>query len=63
MIRTFWNRRRRGGCGRHRLGVTGLTWCRDHLAVAAALAAPAIAGRGLFETCLSTARHAVTSYA
>ena len=32
MIRTVWNRRRRGGRGRHRLGATGLTWCRDHLA-------------------------------
>ncbi|WP_433798853.1 hypothetical protein [Actinomycetospora sp. CA-084318] len=48
-------RRRRSG--RHRLGSTGLTWAREHVAVAAALAVPAVSRRGLFETFFATARH------
>ncbi|MEJ2869407.1 hypothetical protein WCD74_16645 [Actinomycetospora sp. OC33-EN08] len=48
-----WRRR-----GRHRLGSTGLTWVREHGAIAAALGVPAIARRGLFETFFATARHA-----
>ena len=51
-----WGRRHKG---RHRLGSTGLTWCREHGAVAAALAGPAVARRGLFETLFATARHSV----
>jgi hypothetical protein len=45
--------------GRHRRGSSGLTWCREYVAVAAALAGPTIARRGLFETLFATARHAV----
>lgn len=62
MIRTLWGRRR-PGAGRHRRGGAGLTWCGEHPAVAAALAVPAVARRGLFETFFSTARHATVAYA
>lgn len=48
-----WRRRP----GRHRLGATGLTWAREHVAVAAALEVPAVARRGLFETFFATPRH------
>jgi hypothetical protein len=49
--------------GRHRRGSSGLTWCREYVAVAAALAGPTLARRGLFETLLSTARHSVGALA
>jgi len=43
--------------GRHRRGTPGLTWCGQVPAVAAALARPEVARRGLFERLLATARH------
>jgi hypothetical protein len=57
-----WGRRRNEFVrrpGRHRRGSTGLTWCREYVAVAAALAGPTVARRGLFETLFATARHTV----
>ena len=43
--------------GRHRRGTPGLVWCGRHPFVAASLARPEIARRGLFERLLATARH------
>jgi len=43
--------------GRHRVGTPGLVWCREHARVDAALAAPAIARRGLVERLLAMPRH------
>ena len=43
--------------GRHRLGAPGLVWCRALPQVAAALAAPHIARRGLVERLLAGSRH------
>ena len=58
-----WGRRRSSvpsrGHARHRLGSSGLTWCREYVAVSAALAGPTVARRGLFETLFATARHSV----
>lgn len=47
--------------GRHRLGAPGLTWCREYGGVAATLAGPTLARRGLFETLFATARHAIAA--
>ncbi len=61
-----WGRRRSETArrhGRHRRGSSGLTWCREHVAVAAALAGPTVARRGLFETLFATARHSVAALA
>jgi hypothetical protein len=43
--------------GRHRLGAPGLVWCRALPQVAAALAEPHIARRGLVERLLAGSRH------
>ncbi len=57
-----WGRRRTAlRPGRHRRGTSGLTWCREYVAVAAALAGPTVARRGLFETLFATARHTVAA--
>jgi len=61
-----WGRRRSEPArrhGRHRRGATGLTWCREYVAVAAALAGPTVARRGLFETLFATPRHLVGAVA
>lgn len=55
-----WGRRRNA---RHRRGTSGLTWCREYVAVAAALTGPALSRRGLFETLFATARHSVAAMA
>ncbi|MEJ2887214.1 hypothetical protein [Actinomycetospora aeridis] len=49
--------RSRRHAGRHRLGATGLVWCRALPQIAAALAAPHIARRGLVERFLAGSRH------
>ncbi|MCD2197714.1 hypothetical protein LQ327_30525 [Actinomycetospora endophytica] len=57
-----WGRRRNAASARsarHRLGSSGLTWCREYVGVAATLAGPAFTRRGLFETLFATARHAI----
>jgi hypothetical protein len=61
-----WGRRRSELArrpGRHRRGSSGLTWCREYVAVAAALAGPTVARRGLFETLFATPRHLVGAVA
>lgn len=50
----FGPRRHRG---RHRLGTPGLVWCRAIPQIAAALATPDIARRGLVERLLASSRH------
>jgi hypothetical protein len=57
-----WGRRRSEPArrpGRHRRGSPGLTWCGEHVAVAAALASPTVARRGLFERLFATPQHTV----
>jgi hypothetical protein len=62
-----WGRRRSSvpsrRAARHRRGTSGLTWCREYVAVAAALAGPTVSRRGLFETLFATARHSVAALA
>ncbi|HEY2223871.1 hypothetical protein [Actinomycetospora sp.] len=62
-----WGRRRTElpsrRAARHRLGSSGLTWCREYMGVAAAFAGPALSRRGLFETLFATARHSVAALA
>jgi hypothetical protein len=55
--------RRSARAARHRRGSSGLTWCREYVGVAAALAGPAISRRGVFETLFATARHSVAAFA
>jgi hypothetical protein len=49
--------------GRHRLGAPGLVSCRAFPSVAAALAVPDIARRGLVERLLSSSRHLRPAFA
>ena len=49
--------RSRRTAGRHRLGDPGMVWCRSLPQVAAALAVPEIARRGLVERLLAGSRH------
>ena len=49
--------RSRRTAGRHRLGDPGLVSCRSIPAIAAALAVPEIARRGLVERMLAGSRH------
>jgi hypothetical protein len=56
-LRTALFARRSARPARHRAGAPGLTSCREYVTVAAALARPAVARRGLFETLFTTTRH------
>jgi hypothetical protein len=49
--------------GRHRLGAPGLVSCRAFPSIAAALAVPDIARRGLVERLLSSSRHLRPAFA